>query len=159
MPRRPVGKASVRQFADGEIYCRSRKTCADGRVRSPTDLHAGRPQPDGAAAHDRRAEAVLSTTHHGSVTLLWIRAAGSEGQTARSISAKLVASLIERAGADRILALDLHAAQIQGFFEFRWTTCFRPGNDRIFKPQETQHLTVVSPDAAAWSAPGRLPSG
>src|SRR5580658_782207 len=33
------------------------------------------------------------------------------------ISARLVASLIERAGADRILAVDLHAAQIQGFFD------------------------------------------
>ena len=33
------------------------------------------------------------------------------------ISARLVASLLERAGADRILALDLHAAQIQGFFD------------------------------------------
>src|SRR5947209_17128205 len=33
------------------------------------------------------------------------------------ISAKLVASLLERAGADRVLALDLHAAQIQGFFD------------------------------------------
>ncbi len=33
------------------------------------------------------------------------------------ISAKLVASLLERAGADRIMALDLHAAQIQGFFD------------------------------------------
>ena len=33
------------------------------------------------------------------------------------ISAKLIASLIERAGANRILALDLHAAQIQGFFD------------------------------------------
>src|SRR5213075_3572586 len=33
------------------------------------------------------------------------------------ISAKLVASVIERAGADRILALDLHAPQIQGFFD------------------------------------------
>src|SRR3974390_1908030 len=32
------------------------------------------------------------------------------------ISAKLVASLLETAGADRVLALDLHAAQIQGFF-------------------------------------------
>src|SRR6201999_3591199 len=33
------------------------------------------------------------------------------------ISAKLVASLLETAGADRVLALDLHAAQIQGFFD------------------------------------------
>src|SRR5471030_235603 len=33
------------------------------------------------------------------------------------ITAKLVANLITRAGADRVLALDLHAAQIQGFFD------------------------------------------
>ena len=33
------------------------------------------------------------------------------------ISAKLVANLIERAGADRVLTLDLHAGQIQGFFD------------------------------------------
>ena len=33
------------------------------------------------------------------------------------ISAKLVAALLETAGADRVLALDLHAAQIQGFFD------------------------------------------
>jgi ribose-phosphate pyrophosphokinase len=33
------------------------------------------------------------------------------------ISARLVANLIQRAGADRVLALDLHAAQIQGFFD------------------------------------------
>ena len=33
------------------------------------------------------------------------------------ISAKLVANLITRAGADRVLTLDLHAGQIQGFFD------------------------------------------
>ena len=33
------------------------------------------------------------------------------------ISAKLVANLIERAGVDRVLTLDLHAGQIQGFFD------------------------------------------
>jgi ribose-phosphate pyrophosphokinase len=39
------------------------------------------------------------------------------------ISAKLVANLITQAGADRVLTLDLHAGQIQGFFDIRWTTC------------------------------------
>src|ERR1700704_3336457 len=64
------------------------------------------------------------------------------------ISAKLVASLIERAGADRILALDLHAAQIQGFFDVPVDHLFAaPVMIDYFKPQETQHLTVVSPDA------------
>ena len=40
------------------------------------------------------------------------------------ISAKLIASLLERAGADRIMAMDLHAAQIQGSSMSRWITCF-----------------------------------
>jgi ribose-phosphate pyrophosphokinase len=64
------------------------------------------------------------------------------------ISAKLIASLIERAGADRILALDLHAAQIQGFFDVPVDHLFSaPVMIDYFKPQETPHLTVVSPDA------------
>src|SRR4029079_486536 len=37
--------------------------------------------------------------------------------TRKPISAKLVANLITRAGADRVLTLDLHAGQIQGFFD------------------------------------------
>src|SRR6185312_5224709 len=64
------------------------------------------------------------------------------------ISAKLVASLIERAGADRVLALDLHAAQIQGFFDIPVDHLVSaPVMIDYFKPQGTQHLTVVSPDA------------
>jgi len=64
------------------------------------------------------------------------------------ISAKLVASLLETAGADRIMALDLHAAQIQGFFDKPVDHLyFRPVMIDYFKPQNTRELTVVSPDA------------
>ncbi len=64
------------------------------------------------------------------------------------ISAKLVASLLEKAGADRIMALDLHAAQIQGFFDIPVDHLFfRPVTIDYFKPQNTPNLTVVSPDA------------
>ena len=38
-----------------------------------------------------------------------------EGRT--PITAKLVANLLERAGADRVVSVDLHAAQVQGFFD------------------------------------------
>ena len=65
------------------------------------------------------------------------------------ISAKLVANLFKAAGADRIMSVDLHTAQIQGFFEgpvdHLWAmpilcdyVCSRVGKDNI---------TVVSPDA------------
>jgi ribose-phosphate pyrophosphokinase len=64
------------------------------------------------------------------------------------ISAKLVASLLETAGADRVMALDLHAAQIQGFFDIPVDHLyFRPVTIDYFKPQNIPNLTVVSPDA------------
>lgn len=64
------------------------------------------------------------------------------------ISAKLVASLLEKAGADRIMALDLHAAQIQGFFDIPVDHLFfRPVMIDYFKPQSSEDLVVVSPDA------------
>ncbi len=63
------------------------------------------------------------------------------------ISAKLIASLLERAGADRIMAMDLHAAQIQGFFDVPVDHLFSaPVMIEYFKPLEVPDLTVVSPD-------------
>ena len=59
-----------------------------------------------------------------------------------------MASLIETAGADRIMTLDLHAAQIQGFFDKPVDHLFfRPVMIDYFKPQNVPDLTVVSPDA------------
>jgi len=64
------------------------------------------------------------------------------------ISAKLVASLIEASGADRVLTLDLHAAQIQGFFDIPVDHLFgTPVMIDYFRPLEIPRLTVVSPDA------------
>jgi ribose-phosphate pyrophosphokinase len=64
------------------------------------------------------------------------------------ISAKLVASLLERAGADRVLSLDLHAAQIQGFFDIPVDHLFAsPVFIDYFKPRAIPDMVVVSPDA------------
>lgn len=64
------------------------------------------------------------------------------------ISAKLIASLLERAGADRILALDLHAAQIQGFFDIPVDHLFAaPVMIDHFRAEQSADLTIVSPDA------------
>lgn len=64
------------------------------------------------------------------------------------ISAKLVANLIMAAKADRIVALDLHAAQIQGFFEIPVDHMFAtPVFIDYFKPMVTADSVVVSPDA------------
>src|SRR5688572_25343497 len=64
------------------------------------------------------------------------------------ISAKLIASLLERAGADRVLAVDLHAAQIQGFFDIPVDHLFAaPVLIEHFRSLALPDLTVVSPDA------------
>jgi ribose-phosphate pyrophosphokinase len=64
------------------------------------------------------------------------------------ISAKLVANLITRAGADRVLTLDLHAGQIQGFFDIPTDNLFAsPVMTRDIKERyELNSLMVVSPD-------------
>jgi ribose-phosphate pyrophosphokinase len=64
------------------------------------------------------------------------------------ISAKLIAKLLEKAGADRILALDLHAAQIQGFFDIPVDHLFAtPVMIEYLKALQTPETVVVSPDA------------
>jgi ribose-phosphate pyrophosphokinase len=63
-----------------------------------------------------------------------------------SITAKLVANLITVAGADRVITMDLHAAQIQGFFDIPFDHLYAsPAFTGIFK-EETENLVVVSPD-------------
>jgi ribose-phosphate pyrophosphokinase len=64
------------------------------------------------------------------------------------ISAKVVASMLERAGATRVLTVDLHAAQIQGFFDIPVDHLFAsPVMIDYFRGLELPNLTIVSPDA------------
>ncbi len=64
------------------------------------------------------------------------------------ISAKLVANLVVRSGADRVMTLDLHAGQIQGFFDIPTDNLFAaPVIVRAIKERFDQNnVTVVSPD-------------
>ncbi len=63
------------------------------------------------------------------------------------ISAKLVADLLTSAGADRVLALDLHAGQIQGYFDIPVDHLFAtPVTVDYFRKLKLKNLAVVSPD-------------
>ncbi len=63
------------------------------------------------------------------------------------ISAKLVADLLTSAGADRVLALDLHAGQIQGYFDIPVDHLFAtPVTVEYFRAMKLKNLTVVAPD-------------
>ena len=65
------------------------------------------------------------------------------------ISAKLVANLITTAGADRVLTMDLHAGQIQGFFDIPTDNLFGApvfSKDILEKAEDDEKIVIVSPD-------------
>lgn len=63
-----------------------------------------------------------------------------------AITAKLVANLITVAGADRVITMDLHAAQIQGFFDIPFDHLYAsPVFSGLFK-EHSENFVVVSPD-------------
>ncbi|HET6274094.1 MAG TPA: ribose-phosphate pyrophosphokinase [Bacteroidota bacterium] len=64
-----------------------------------------------------------------------------------SITAKLVANLITKAGADRVITMDLHAPQIQGFFDIPVDHLYSSAIlVKHFKKRRIQNLAVASPD-------------
>lgn len=64
------------------------------------------------------------------------------------ITAKLVANLLETAGTDRVLTIDLHAGQIQGFFNVPVDDLFAMNvMVKYIKEQKLENLIVISPDA------------
>lgn len=63
-----------------------------------------------------------------------------------AISAKLIANLLTTAGTGRIITMDLHAAQIQGFFDIPFDHLYGSSVFRSHLDIETDNLVVVSPD-------------
>ena len=67
------------------------------------------------------------------------------------ISAKLVANVIVTAGADRVVCVDLHAPQIQGFFDIPVDHLYAsPVLGRYFRQLNLADLVVVAPDVGSW---------
>src|SRR5208337_1102262 len=72
-----------------------------------------------------------------------------KGVSRTPISAKLVANLITRAGADRVLTVDLHAGQVQGFFDIPTDNLFAAPTmvrDIQARGDARKNVMVVSPD-------------
>jgi ribose-phosphate pyrophosphokinase len=66
------------------------------------------------------------------------------------ITAKLVAKLIDISGANRVLTMDLHSAQIQGFFDIQADNLFAaPVLLEYIKTKQIHNLTIVSPDVGS----------
>ena len=145
----PVGNAMVRQFADGEIYLQIQENVrgADVFIIQPTCTPVDRNIMELLLMMDalKRASAERITA----VLPYYGYARQDRKDKPRvPISARLVAALLETAGASRVLTLDLHAAQIQGFFDIPVDHLFAtPVMIDYFKASQTPDMTVVSPDA------------
>ena len=72
--------------------------------------------PLGAPDHDPGGEARLRQPDHGDHALVPLLPAGQEVRPARADHREALADVLDAAGTDRVLAMDLHAGQIQGFF-------------------------------------------
>ncbi len=145
----PLGAANVRHFSDGEVHLQIQENVrgADVFVIQPTCTPVDRNLMELLLMMDalKRASAERITAvlpYYGYARQ------DRKDRPRMPISARLVASLIERAGADRILAVDLHAAQIQGFFDVPVDHLFAaPVMVDYFDELRGDELTVVSPDA------------
>ncbi len=113
-----LGKVSVTQFSDGEI-----KINIDESIRGD---HVYIVQSTSYPVNDNLMELLImidalrrASAKTINVVLPYYGYARQDrkAQSREPITAKLVANMITQAGADRVLTLDLHAAQIQGFFD------------------------------------------
>ncbi len=145
----PLTKASVRRFSDMEIFVE-----IDENVRGEDVFLI---QPTSYPANDNLMELLVTmdALRRGSARRITavVPYYGYARQDRKSgprtpISAKLVANLITVAGADRVLTIDLHAGQIQGFFDIPTDNLFAAPvfTKDILDRFNGEDLTIISPD-------------
>ena len=144
-----LGKCDLSRFSDGEIYLqikdnvRGRDVFVVQTTCTPVDEHLMElllMMDALRRASARRITAVLP--YYG------YSRQDRKDRPRVPISAKLVASLLVTAGANRVLTIDLHAAQIQGFFDIPVDHLYgRPVLVEYLKSLRLPSLTVISPDA------------
>lgn len=146
----PVGKSKVSSFSDGETFCEIQEN-----VRG-VDTYIV--QPMCAPVNDNVMELLimadaLRRASAGAITAVipYYGYARQDRKVAprTPITSKLVADIVVAAGVNRIVALDLHAAQIQGFFNIPFDHLFAMPAllDQHLKANYSNDVVVVSPDA------------
>src|SRR5450759_3782360 len=150
-----LGPVTLKTFSNGEVYCRYDESIrgADVFIVQST---CGNPRT-GVTANDSLMEllfmidaAVGASAHRVIAVTPWFGYSRQDKKSAprEPISARLVARMIEAAGADRVLTMDLHAGQIQGFFQKpvdHMTALFML--TQYFADLDLSDLVVVAPDA------------
>jgi ribose-phosphate pyrophosphokinase len=150
-----LGPVTLKTFTNGEVYCRYEESIrgADVFIIQPTCANPQR----GLSANDALMELLLmidaavgASAHRVIAVTPWFGYSRQDKKSAprEPISARLVARMIESAGADRVLTMDLHAGQTQGFFRNpvdHMTALFML--TQYFDDLGLTDLVVVAPDA------------
>jgi ribose-phosphate pyrophosphokinase len=143
-----LGPMVRKRFADGELYIQIQES-----IRG-CDVYLI--QPSCCPVNDHLMELLImidacrrASARQITAVIPYYGYARADRKTAgrESITAKLVANLITEAGASRILAMDLHSAQIQGYFDIPFDHVY--GSPVILDYLSSKHLSdivVVSPD-------------
>lgn len=145
----PLGDAKINQFSDGEIACEI--------LQSVRGTDAFIIQPTCAPTNDNLMQVLLladalkrASARRITAVLPYFGYARQDRRihSARvPISAKVVANMLTCAGIDRVLTIDLHAEQIQGFFDIAIDNLYAtPYLLDDLKAQNYDNLKIVSPD-------------
>src|SRR3954453_8375220 len=150
-----LGPVTLKTFSSGEVYCRYEKSIRGADVFLVQPL-CGNPVT-GVTANDALMELLLlidaavgASAHRVIAVTPWLGYSRQDKKSSprEPISARLVARMLEAAGADRVLTMDLHAGQIQGFFNVpcdHMTALMML--TQYFDDLGLQDLVVVAPDA------------
>ena len=143
-----LGEAKMQRFADGEVYFQLLENVrgVDVFVVQPTCYPVDQHLVELLVMIDalKRASAARITVV---VPYYGYARADRKDKPRVAISAKLVADLLTTAGANRALFVDLHAAQIQGFFNIPVDHLYAsPVMVSYFQKLNLPNLTVISPD-------------
>ena len=151
-----LGIADLRTFANGEVYCRYEESIrgADVFIVQSTAGNAAQ----GMTPNDALMELLVmidaaqgASAHRIIAVMPWYGYARQDKKSAprEPISARVVAKCLEEVGTDRILTMDLHAGQVQGFFHVPVDhMTAMPMLTRWFMDQGfDKDLVIVSPDA------------
>ncbi|MBR6518260.1 MAG: ribose-phosphate diphosphokinase [Oscillospiraceae bacterium] len=144
----PLGKCEVGTFSDGEIAVSIKETVRGSDVFIIQSTNA--PVNNNLMELLIMIDAMKRASAGRITAVMPYYGYARQDRKSKSrdpITAKLVADLITAAGADRVLTMDLHAAQIQGFFDIPLDHLVgMPILARMFETREIDDLVVVSPD-------------
>src|SRR3954454_15882108 len=151
-----LGDVTLKTFSNGEVYCRYEESIRGADVFLVQSTAAN--QAEGMTPNDALMELLTmidaaqgASAHRIIAVMPWYGYARQDkkSQPREPITARVVAKALEAVGVDRVLTMDLHSGQIQGFFEV-------PVDHMTAMPMLTQYfmdqawdndLVIVSPDA------------